>query len=222
MIQFGGMVAFANTSLALLAVSILWLDPILLWLLALPARHRLPRLPGVRVGAREARAPRAAVPVDRGSSSTRRSSTPTLVALLGHARTMFRAELAEIVLYPRGADAATPCARRRGTTREPEVMVPIARARATTRSTRRVRRRHGRSSSMTRRSRREPHGPARHGQPAPRRVRADRLAADRQPAHRGHDLQRATTCASSRRSRTRPRSPSRTATSSSRSPSCRG
>ena len=32
MIQFGSMVAFANTSLALLAVSILWIDPFLLWL----------------------------------------------------------------------------------------------------------------------------------------------------------------------------------------------
>ena len=36
MIRFGALVAFANTSLALLAVSILWLDPSLLWLLALP------------------------------------------------------------------------------------------------------------------------------------------------------------------------------------------
>ena len=34
MIQFGGLVAVANTSLALLAVSILWLDPRLLWLLS--------------------------------------------------------------------------------------------------------------------------------------------------------------------------------------------
>ena len=28
MIQFGGLVAIANTSLALLAVSVLWLDPL--------------------------------------------------------------------------------------------------------------------------------------------------------------------------------------------------
>ena len=36
MIQFGSMVALANTSLALLAVTVLWLDPLLMWLLVLP------------------------------------------------------------------------------------------------------------------------------------------------------------------------------------------
>src|SRR4029079_2786192 len=36
MIQFGGLVAIANTSLALLAVSVLWLDPLLLALLVVP------------------------------------------------------------------------------------------------------------------------------------------------------------------------------------------
>ena len=36
MIQFGGLVAIANTSLALLAVSVLWLDPALLALLVVP------------------------------------------------------------------------------------------------------------------------------------------------------------------------------------------
>jgi hypothetical protein len=36
MIQFGSMVALANTSLALLAVTVLWLDPVLMWLLVLP------------------------------------------------------------------------------------------------------------------------------------------------------------------------------------------
>ena len=36
MIQFGLMVALANTSLALLAVSVLWLSPAMLWLLILP------------------------------------------------------------------------------------------------------------------------------------------------------------------------------------------
>ena len=36
MIQFGGLVAIANTSLALLAVAVLWLDPALVWLLVLP------------------------------------------------------------------------------------------------------------------------------------------------------------------------------------------
>ena len=36
MLQFGGLVAIANTSLGLLAVTILWYDPTSVWLLALP------------------------------------------------------------------------------------------------------------------------------------------------------------------------------------------
>ena len=63
MIQFGSMVAVANTSLALLAVSVMWIDPVLLWLLVLPLAICLPCVPGVCVRTREARAPRAALPV---------------------------------------------------------------------------------------------------------------------------------------------------------------
>ena len=47
----------------------------------------------------------------------------TLVALLGHARTMFRAEVAEVVLYPRGAEAAMRTTSRHDG--EPDVMVPM-------------------------------------------------------------------------------------------------
>ena len=36
MLQFGGMVALANTSLALLAVSVMWIDPLAVWLLVVP------------------------------------------------------------------------------------------------------------------------------------------------------------------------------------------
>jgi diguanylate cyclase (GGDEF)-like protein len=123
MIQFGSMVAFANTSLALLAVSILWLDPILMWLLALPVvivflayqayvseREKHERLELLYQSSR----------ILQHSPEL----DSTLVALLGHARTMFRAEIAEVILYPRGAGAAAM----RTTSRhdgEPDVMVPI-------------------------------------------------------------------------------------------------
>jgi diguanylate cyclase (GGDEF)-like protein len=124
MIQFGSMVAFANTSLALLAVSILWIDPFLLWLLVLPLvivflayqayvseREKHERLELLYQSSR----------ILQHSPEL----DSTLVALLGHARTMFRAEIAEVILYPRGDDVEGL----RTTSRHddvPEVMVPIA------------------------------------------------------------------------------------------------
>jgi diguanylate cyclase (GGDEF)-like protein len=123
MIQFGTMVAFANTSLALLAVSILWVDPMLLWLLALPLiivflayqayvseREKHERL---ELLYQSSRILQHSPELDR-----------TLVALLAHARTMFRAEIAEVVLYSRGTDvtALRTTSRHEG---EPDVMVPI-------------------------------------------------------------------------------------------------
>ena len=123
MIQFGSMVALANTSLALLAVSILWLDPGLLWLLALPVvivflayqayvseREKHERLELLY------------------QSSRILQHTPeldsALLALLTHARTMFRAEEAEIVLYSRdsGGDALMTLSRHDG---RDKVMVPV-------------------------------------------------------------------------------------------------
>jgi diguanylate cyclase (GGDEF)-like protein len=123
MIQFGSMVAFANTSLALLAVSIIWQDPALLWLLALPLvivflayqayvseREKHERLELLYQSSR----------ILQHSPEL----DSTLVALLGHARTMFRAESAEIVLYPRDEElgALRTTSRHEG---EPDVMVPI-------------------------------------------------------------------------------------------------
>ena len=123
MIQFGGMVALANTSLALLAVSLLWLDPGLLWLLALPVvivfiayqayvsehekHERLELL---------------------YQSSRILQHTPeldsALLGVLSHAREMFRAEEAEIVLYPRDSvgDALMTVSRHDG---RDEVMVSV-------------------------------------------------------------------------------------------------
>jgi diguanylate cyclase (GGDEF)-like protein len=122
MIQFGSMVAFANTSLALLAVSILWIDPVLLWLLVLPLvivflayqayvseREKHERLELLYQSSR----------ILQHSPEL----DSTLVALLGHARTMFRAEVAEVILYPRGDEMEAL----RTTSRHddaPEVMVP--------------------------------------------------------------------------------------------------
>jgi ABC-type Co2+ transport system permease subunit len=122
MIQFGSMVAFANTSLALLAVSILWLDPSLLWLLVLPMvivflayqayvseREKHERLELLYQSSR----------ILQHSPEL----DSTLVALLGHARAMFRAEVAEVILYPRVGDteALRTTSRHEG---DPDVMVP--------------------------------------------------------------------------------------------------
>jgi diguanylate cyclase (GGDEF)-like protein len=106
MIQFGALVAVANTSLALLAVSILWLDPRLLWLLVVP-------LGTVFLAYRAYLSER-----EKGErleflyqSGRILQHSPELdsaiVALLEHARTMYRAERAEVLLYPRtvGGDA---------------------------------------------------------------------------------------------------------------------
>ncbi len=124
MIRFGSLVAFANTSLALLAVSILWLDPSLLWLLALPLvivflayqayvseREKHERLELLYQSSR----------ILQHSPEL----DSALVALLGHARTMFRAELAEVVLYARhpGDEALRTRSWHEG---EPEIMTPVA------------------------------------------------------------------------------------------------
>jgi diguanylate cyclase (GGDEF)-like protein len=101
MLQFGGLVAVANTSLALLAVSILWIDPQLSWLLVVP-------LVTVFLAYRAYLSER-----EKGErleflyqSGRILQHSPELdsaiVALLDHAREMFRAELAEVLLYPRG------------------------------------------------------------------------------------------------------------------------
>jgi len=106
MIQFGGLVAVANTSLALLAVSILWIDASLLWLLVVP-------LVTVFLAYRAYLSER-----EKGErleflyqSGRILQHSPELdsaiVALLDHAREMFRAERAQVVLHPRvaGEDA---------------------------------------------------------------------------------------------------------------------
>jgi len=126
MIQFGSMVALANTSLALLAVAVLWLDPFLLWLLLLP-------LVMIFVAYRayiSEREKHERLELLYESSRILHHSPEidsTLVALLSHARTMFRAELAEVFLYPRSPDAEGLWARS-WHDREPEVATPTGEA----------------------------------------------------------------------------------------------
>src|SRR4029077_6245546 len=124
MVQFGGMVAVANTSLALLAVSLLAFQPMLL------ARPCLPVV--IVFGAYRPyvseREKHERLELLYQSSRILQHSPEldsSLVALLGHARAMFRAELAEVVLYPRSRDAEAP---RTSSWHdgEPDVMVPVA------------------------------------------------------------------------------------------------
>ena len=106
MIQFGGLVAFANTSLALLAVSLVGIDWQLMWLLIVP-------LVTVFLAYRAYLSER-----EKGErleflyqSGRILQHSPELdsaiVALLDHARLMFRAERAEVLIHPRveGDDA---------------------------------------------------------------------------------------------------------------------
>lgn len=106
MVQFGGLVAFANTSLALLAVSLVGIDWQLMWLLVVP-------LVTVFLAYRAYLSER-----EKGErleflyqSGRILQHSPELdsaiVALLDHARLMFRAERAEVLIHPRveGDDA---------------------------------------------------------------------------------------------------------------------
>ena len=212
MIQFGGLVAVANTSLALLAVSVLWLDPRLLWLLVVPmvtsSSPTGPTSPSVRStsGSSCSTSPAA-------SSSDRRTSTPPSDALLEHAREMFRAERAEVLLWPRDGDGDGLL-----TTSDPGAADQDDGARCRwPKPTRSIAGpgRSGRSFLYIAPARGDEPDPARDGRPAPRRVGDHRLDGHRQPAHGGDDLRATTTCGSSRRSPTRRRSPSRTASWSS-------
>ena len=124
MLQFGSMVAFANTSLALLAVSIMWLDPSLLWLLVLPLMIVFLAYQAY-VSEREKHERLELLYQSSRILQHSPELDSTLVALLGHARAMFRAEEAEVILYPRGEEmeALRTTSRHDGA---PEVMVPMA------------------------------------------------------------------------------------------------
>jgi diguanylate cyclase (GGDEF)-like protein len=122
MIQFGSMVALANTSLALLAVTVLWLDPVLMWLLVLPLVMIFVAYQAY-ISEREKHERLELLYESSRILQHSPEIDSTLVALLSHARTMFRAELAEVVLYPRSAGAEGLWARS-WHDREPEISSP--------------------------------------------------------------------------------------------------
>ncbi len=106
MIQFGGLVAFANTSLALLAVSILSIDWQLMWLLVVPL---VTVFLAYRAYLSEREKSEQLEFLYQSGRILQHSPEldSALVALLDHARLMFRAERAEVLIHPRveGDDA---------------------------------------------------------------------------------------------------------------------
>jgi diguanylate cyclase (GGDEF)-like protein len=101
MIQFGALVAVANTSVALLAMTLLWTSPAALWLLILPV---VTLFLAYRAWVSEREKHERLELVYQSSRILQHSPEidTALLALLEHARAMFRAELAEVVLDPSG------------------------------------------------------------------------------------------------------------------------
>jgi diguanylate cyclase (GGDEF)-like protein len=128
MIQFGGLVALANTSLALLAVSILWIHTEAIWLLIVPVATLFVAYRAY-VSEREKHERLELLYASSRILQNSPQLDSALVALLAHAREMFRAELAEIVLYPRN-ELGEGLRTRSTQEGEPEVMAPIALAAA--------------------------------------------------------------------------------------------
>jgi diguanylate cyclase (GGDEF)-like protein len=100
MIRFGALVAVANTSLALLAVGILWVDPALLTLLVVPL---LAVFLAYRAYVSEKEKHQSLELLYQSSRILQHSSEldSALCALLDHAREMFHAERAEVLIWPR-------------------------------------------------------------------------------------------------------------------------
>ena len=123
MLQFGGTVAIANTSLALLAVSLLQVDPTLLVLLAVPLGTVFVAY-GAYVSEREKHERLELLYQSSRILQHSPELDSSLVALLEHARNMFRAEWAQIILYPRmpSDDALRTVSRQDA---PPEIMVPV-------------------------------------------------------------------------------------------------
>ena len=123
MIQFGGLVALANTSLALLAVTILWIDPVALGLLAVPL---ITLFVAYRAYVSEREKHERLELLYQSSRILQHSPEldRALVALLDHARDMFRAELAEVLLESadEGGQGLRTTSIQDG---QPELMVPV-------------------------------------------------------------------------------------------------
>jgi diguanylate cyclase (GGDEF)-like protein len=124
MIQFGGLVALANTSLALLAVTVLWVDPTALWLLTIPLATLLIAYRAY-VSEREKHERLELLYESSRILQNSPELDSALVALLHHAREMFRAEVAELVVYPRRNDDPAALRTRSLLGAEAEVMAPL-------------------------------------------------------------------------------------------------
>ncbi len=123
MIEFGGLVALANTSLALLAVTILWIDPEAMALLAVPL---ITLFVAYRAYVSE-RVKHERLELLYQSSRILQHSPEldrALIALLDHARDMFRAELAEVLLEPVDS-AGQPLRTTSVEDGESELMIPV-------------------------------------------------------------------------------------------------
>jgi diguanylate cyclase (GGDEF)-like protein len=123
MIRFGGLIALANTSLALLGVSVIWIDPAAVWLLVVPL---VMLFVAYRAYVSEREKHERLELLYESSRILQHSPEldSALLALLEHARNMFRAEVAEIVLEPRdvGRDALRTTSVHGGVA---EAMVPV-------------------------------------------------------------------------------------------------
>jgi diguanylate cyclase (GGDEF)-like protein len=124
MIQFGSLVALANTSLALLAVTVLWVNATAIWLLVIPLTTLFVAYRAY-VSEREKHERLELLYESSRILQNSPELDSALLALLNHAREMFRAEIAEIVLYPRRGDDPTALRTRSTHERDPEVMVPV-------------------------------------------------------------------------------------------------
>jgi diguanylate cyclase (GGDEF)-like protein len=103
MLEFGALVAVANTSIALLAVTILWFSPSAIWLLIIPV-VALFLAYGAWVSEREKHERLELIYQSSRILQHSPELDVALLALLDHARSMFRAELAEIVLQSDGEE----------------------------------------------------------------------------------------------------------------------
>jgi diguanylate cyclase (GGDEF)-like protein len=123
MLQFGGIVAIANTSLALLAVSLFLVSPLSLILLAVPLATVFVAY-GAYVSEKEKHERLELLYQSSRILQHSPELDSSLVALLEHARNMFRAEWAQITLYPRSTsdEALRTISRHEG---ETVVMEPV-------------------------------------------------------------------------------------------------
>jgi diguanylate cyclase (GGDEF)-like protein len=120
MLQVGALFATTNTSLALLAVAVLWVDPLAIWLVAVPLATMFL---AYRAYLSERQKHESLELLYESSRIFQRSLEldSAILSLLEHARLMFHSDRAEAIVY--GPDAA-PLRTSAGPGERSEVMVP--------------------------------------------------------------------------------------------------